>query len=156
MSLHRTIRAGGNTVIYTIGYEKRDGEELIAALRDAGVKHLADIRAKPFSRKADFRAKALKASCESTGIEYGPWTSLGTPQEQRDQVKQIGDVARFFQAFRAYATKNMEEPLDELAKIANRKTIALMCYERSHDECHRSVIAELLAERINATIVAIE
>ena len=155
-SHHREIRAGGKTVIYTIGYEKRDGEDLIAALKDAGVKHLADIREKPFSRKADFRAKALKASCESAGIEYGPWTSLGTPQAQRDKVKETADIERFFRTFRAYAIKHMNEPLDELATIAKRKTIALLCYERAHDECHRSVIADLLAERIDATIVAIE
>lgn len=142
--------------IYTIGYEKRDGDDLIAALKNAGVEHLADIRATPISRKPDFRAKVLKASCEKAGIEYGPWTALGTPKEQRDQVKKTGDFARFFRTFRTYAKQRMQQPLDQLAAVAKKKTIALLCYERAHEQCHRSVIADLLAERLNSKIFAIE
>lgn len=151
---HRVVREGGPIVIWTIGYERRDGSGLMAALREAGVEHLADIREKPLSRKADFRAAALRERCEEAGIEYGAWPDLGTPVAQRNRLKATGDLKAFHRTFRAYAMKTMDEPLDRLAGIARKKVVALLCYERAHEECHRSVISELLADRLDAGIIA--
>lgn len=105
------------TILFTIGYELRTGADLIAALREAGVNYLADIGEKPFSRKPDFREKALKVLCESAGIEYGPWPQLGSTQEQWDELKATRDIARFHRVFRAYAVRNVAEPLDPLARV---------------------------------------
>ena len=49
VALHlRTVREGNGGRIFTIGYERRDGNELVSLLRGAGVEMLADIREKPF------------------------------------------------------------------------------------------------------------
>lgn len=152
---YRVVREGGAVTVFTIGYERRDGEELIALLLDAGVDHLADVRDKPRSRKPDFRAGALKARCEDAGIEYGAWVALGSTEAQRQRLHESGDLARFHRTFRAYAKRSLDEPLCQLAKVAKKKSIALLCYERSHEECHRSVVADLLADRLSASITAI-
>lgn len=152
---HRVVRAGRRRRIWTVGYEKRTGPELIGLLHDAGVEHLADIRAQPNSRRADFRAKALASACEAAGIEYGSWPMLGATEAQRKRLKETGDRKKFFTSFRARA-RRMDEPLDALAAVARKKVIALLCYEREHDDCHRSVIAELLADRLHASVLAIE
>lgn len=153
--LYRTVREGGLVTIFTIGYERRDGEGLIAALLDAGVEHLADIREKPLSRKPDFRAASLRARCEEAGIEYGAWPELGSTGQQRERLNDSGDLAAFHKSFRRHAEKHFDEPLNRLAKVAKKRAVALLCYERSHDECHRSVVAELLADRLKGGVTAI-
>lgn len=154
-SLYRTIREGGPVTIFTVGYERRTGEDMIAALRDAGVEYLADIRDKPVSRKPDFRAAALQAFCEDARIEYGGWSKLGSTEHQRERLHETGDLARFHKAFRGHAIKELDADIERLARVAKRKIVALMCYERAHDECHRSVVADLVAEKLGAGITAI-
>jgi uncharacterized protein (DUF488 family) len=155
-SRYRTIREGSaNITIFTIGYERRDGEGLMSLLRDAGVDILADIREKPMSRVADFRASALQQFCENAGIAYQGWPGLGSTESQRDNLKQTGDFAKFAGNFRTYMLKRGKSDLDELAAIAKRKSVALLCYERQHEECHRSIVADLLADRLEASIVAL-
>lgn len=151
----RMIREGKRTTIYTVGYESRDGEELMSILSDQDVKSLADIRQRPISRKPDFRAAALKALCEQAGIEYQAWSCLGSTVEQRENLKSSGDMDAFEAEFRDYAKRVMSADLDRLAKAVEKKPTALLCYERVHEHCHRKIIAELVAERIDATILAL-
>ena len=151
---YRTIREGGTTTIFTIGYERRDGEGLMALLADAGIELLADIREKPMSRVPDFRATALRGACENVGIEYRNWPELGSTETLRDDLKNTGDFKRFEGEFRKYVMRNGKDALKELATEAKKKSTALLCYERLHEECHRSTVAELLADMLNAGIVA--
>ena len=151
----RTIREGTGIAIYTIGYERRDGEELMNVLRNQRIKVLADVRERPMSRKPDFRATAIKAFCDEAGIEYQSWPFLGSSVEQREELKSSGDFEAFSQQFRAYARRTMAAHLGRLAESVQKKPTALLCYERLHEDCHRSVIADLLASRINASIIAL-
>jgi uncharacterized protein (DUF488 family) len=153
--IYKVVREGGSVTVFTVGYEGRTGEDLIAILRDAGIEHLADIRDKPVSRKPDFRAKALMALCEDAGIEYGAWPDLGSTEGQRDRLQTTGDIDHFHKTFRAYAKRYLDEPVEKLARLAKRKSVALLCYERAHDDCHRSTIADLLADRLKAGVTAI-
>lgn len=156
-SMYKIIRESKrrSATVFTVGYERRTGEDLIALLRDAGIEHLADIRDKPVSRKPDFRAVSLMALCEEAGIEYGAWTDLGSTKRQRDRLRETGDLKYFHKLFRAYAKRSLEESIDRLARVARRQSVALLCYERAHEECHRSTIADLVADRLDAGITAI-
>jgi len=154
--LVRIARDGNAVTIYTIGYERRDGEGLISALQDQGVRAIADVRERPMSRKPDFRATALRASCEMAGIEYQAWPMLGSTVELREELQASGDFKEFAQKFRGHAVESMTADLGRLAKQVQKTPTALLCYERVHNECHRSVIADLVAEELNATIVAIQ
>lgn len=152
----RTVREGNSAAVFTIGYEGRDGEEVVSLLREAGVEVLADVRERPVSRKPDFRAAALRARCEGAGITYSPWPQLGSPQDDRKALRETGDIRAFRRRFRAYARKHLKEALDQLADLARTRPVALMCYERSHEDCHRSDVADFLADRVgDASIVAI-
>ena len=153
---YRVVRQGNGTTIFTIGYERRDGAELIASLVDAGVRLLVDVRERPISRKPDFRKSALEARCEAAGFLYQSWTELGSTEHQRGQLRNTGDLSEFKRRFRDFARRGRSAALDSLGALAKKKKqIALICYERLHEECHRSIIADLVAERIDATVVAI-
>jgi uncharacterized protein (DUF488 family) len=151
---YRTIREGGPITIFTIGYEKRNGEDLISLLKDAGIELLADIREKPMSRVPDFRAAALRGFCENAGIEYMNWPELGSTEKLRENLKATRDFKHFETGFRKYVLQHGKRALEQLAVEAKMKMTALLCYERLHEECHRSTVAELLADILDAGIVA--
>lgn len=154
-SSYREVRPGSGPVIFTIGYEKRDSDGLISCLRDAGVDVLVDVRERPFSRKVDFRRGPLQAACEQAGIEYEAWTALGSTGHQRDALRESGDFSVFRKRFRELVKRGRTEEIEALAELASNRQVALICYERCHDECHRSIVAEFVAALIDGAIVAI-
>lgn len=78
--------------IWTIGYEGATQAALIAALRQANVELLADIRYLPLSRRPGFSKSGLKAAAEDAGIAYRHFKQLGTPPEGREAARR-GDHA---------------------------------------------------------------
>jgi uncharacterized protein (DUF488 family) len=154
--LVKVIRRGTAVTLYTVGYERRDPDDLISALRDQSVRAIADIRERPTSRKVEFRAPALRALCDDAGIEYQAWPMLGSTAEQREQLHASGNFENFADQFRRHALQTMTANLARLAESSRRIPTALLCYERLHEDCHRSVIAELVADQLNATVIAIQ
>lgn len=126
--------------IWTIGYEQATQAAVIAALRAAGVEVLADIRYLPLSRRPGFSKSALKAAAEEAGIAYRHFKQLGTPPEGREAARR-GDYAGLE---RSYAGQlELPEALAQMAELralAVDERVALLCYERSAGECHRSLL----------------
>ncbi len=133
--------------ILTIGYQACVQPSVIAALRAAGVTHLLDIRAVPQSRKAGFSKRLLGATVEAAGIEYRHLRGLGTPKAGRDAVRH-GDVAAMHRIFGAHLqTQEAQADLALAAAIVPGARACLLCFERDHAACHRSIVAGLLRER---------
>ena len=152
----RAIHRGRGPKIFTIGYERRSASELTGALADAGVQCVIDVRQRPQSRRAQFGAKALSSLCAAAGIEYQGWQRLGSTDLQRRRLKQTGDFASFRRLFRAMLLRSRGQELAALVRLARKRRLALLCYERRHEECHRSIITRLLAARFDAAVIAIE
>jgi uncharacterized protein (DUF488 family) len=130
--------------IFTIGYEQATQAAVVAALCDAGVEVLADIRYLPLSRRPGFSKNSLKAAVEEAGIGYRHFRHLGTPAEGRAAARR-GDHA---QLARVYAGQlELPEALAQMAELralAEDKRVALLCYERDAAECHRSLLTDAL------------
>ena len=137
--------AGMSTsAIWTIGYERVTQPATIAALKEAGVQLLADIRYLPLSRRPGFSKSALAAAAQEAGIEYRHFKQLGTPPEGREAARR-GDHAGLE---RSYAGQ-LELPaamaqMAELRAVAEEKRVALLCFERAAEECHRSLLYDAL------------
>lgn len=130
--------------IWTIGYEQATQAAVIAALCEARVDLLADIRYLPLSRRPGFSKSSLKAAVEAAGIAYRHFKHLGTPSEGRAAARR-GDHATLE---RSYAGQ-LELPeamaqMAELRGLAEDKRVALLCYERAAAECHRSLLHDAL------------
>lgn len=135
-------------VLFTIGYEGLDSERLIAALRDAQVGTLADVRAVANSRKRGFSKTALRTSLEAAGIGYAHARSLGTPKAGR-QAARADDAALMRRIYceEVLDTADGGLALDELCALADRTPICLLCFEREPARCHRRVLAERMRAR---------
>ena len=76
-------RAMSQSRIFTIGYEATTMAEFLAALTEAGVERVIDVRALPLSRRPGFSKTPLRAALAEVGIDYVHLRALGTPAEGR-------------------------------------------------------------------------
>jgi uncharacterized protein (DUF488 family) len=134
------------TTLFTIGYEDHPTpESLVAALQGAGVRRLVDVRELPNSRRRGFSKKALAAALEQGGIAYEHARALGNPH--RDLYR----AGRFAQGEAAYR-RHLTEPEGQAALAHLQETLdtptSLLCLEASPKHCHRTLVAQALAERL--------
>lgn len=133
--------------IFTIGYEQATQAAVVAALREAGVEVLADIRYLPLSRRPGFSKSSLRAAVEEAGIAYRHFRDLGTPAEGRAAARR-GDHAELARIYGGQL--ELPEALKQMAELralAEAKRVCLLCYERNAAECHRALLfAELFGD----------
>jgi len=135
-------------VLFTIGYEGVDPERVTAALRDAGVATLADVRAVAASRKRGFSKTVLAAGLTEAGIGYTHLRGLGTPKAGREAARadDAGLMRRIY-CEEVLETGTGRAALDELAALAASGPTCLLCFERDPERCHRRILGERLAGR---------
>ena len=128
--------------IFTIGYEATTMAEFIAALKQAGVERIIDVRAVPLSRRPGFSKNILAASLKEAGIDYVLLKNLGTPKPGRDAAKK-GDVATLERVYEGQL--GLPEAQAEAAMmraLAAEKPSALLCFERNPEHCHRTLLLD--------------
>ena len=135
--------------VSTIGYQAATVPGFLRALTDARVELLIDVRAVASSRRAGFAKTALAANLETAGIDYLHIRSLGTPADGRAAAR-AGRHAEMHEIFTTHlGTHEAQEGLWRLEQIvASERRVALMCFEADYKECHRTLVATALAERI--------
>ena len=132
--------------LMTIGYEGSNLPDFIETLKASGVRLLLDIRELPLSRKKGFSKNALREAVEAAGIGYRHYRQLGDPKPGRDAAKS-GDI----QAFRHIFGQHMRQPetqkaIASLVPVVSEGGVCLLCFERCHSECHRSIVAKELSK----------
>src|SRR3954471_3219335 len=73
--------------VATIGYQGATIGDVVAALQDAKVELLVDVRAVAMSRRPGFAKSRLAANLAEGGIEYLHLRGLGTPADGRAAAK---------------------------------------------------------------------
>lgn len=137
--------------IFTIGYEQTTPAAFAAALAEAKLDLLIDVRAVSASRRPGFSKRALAAGVAMQGIGYVHLRALGTPKEGRLAARS-GDRAGLMRIYDAYLeTEPARTALEELATLAAGRRVCLLCYERHVEGCHRLRLAQFLCERLDAT-----
>jgi uncharacterized protein (DUF488 family) len=131
--------------IFTIGYEGATMDEFLAALKDARVERVIDVRALPLSRRPGFSKSPLRAALEEAGIEYVHLKALGTPAEGRSAAR----AGRHEDLKRIYAGQlDLPEAIvqaAQMSELAAEKPSALLCFEREPSQCHRTLLLEAVA-----------
>jgi len=137
--------------IFTIGYEGTTVPEFIAALRNAGVERVIDVRALPLSRRPGFSKTPLRGALAEAGIEYVHLKALGTPAEGRAAAR----AGRHADLERIYAGQlELPEAMAQSAQmleLVREKPSALLCMEREPAHCHRTLLIDAVAA--NSTVV---
>jgi uncharacterized protein (DUF488 family) len=131
--------------IFTIGYEATTVPEFVAALRNAGVERVIDVRALPLSRRPGFSKTPLRTALGQAGIDYVHLKALGTPSEGRAAAR----AGRHADLERIYAGQlELPEAIAQSAEmlaLAAEKPSALLCMEREPAHCHRRLLLDAVA-----------
>jgi len=135
----RTLR------IFTIGYEATTVPDFLAALKQAGVERVIDVRALPLSRRPGFSKSPLGAALGEVGIEYVHLKALGTPADGRTAARagRHSDMARIYGG-----QLELPEAIAQSAQmlaLAEEKPTALLCMEREPVHCHRTLLLNAVA-----------
>ena len=137
--------------IFTIGYEGVTVGEFIAALREAGVERIIDVRAVANSRRPGFSKTPLSNALREAGIDYVHLRALGTPADGRAAARAHRDA----DLKRIYAGQlELPEAIAQSAQmleLAREKLSALLCMERDPKHCHRTLLVRSVAP--NAEVV---
>jgi len=140
-------------LVMTIGYEGLEIEKFLDFLSFHQVDVLVDVREIPISRKRGFSKSRLSQALDDAGIEYVHMKNLGSPKDIRSKLKLDHDYDAFFSAYDTYL-ETQTEALDQLIGLVTESArVCLMCFERSHDQCHRSHIASHIADRTDGVSV---
>ena len=130
--------------LFTIGYEGATTSEFIAALRNAGVERVIDVRAIANSRRPGFSKTPLRNALAEADIDYVHLRALGTPAAGREAAR----AGRKTELERIYAGQlQTPQAMAEgamMLEVASEKLSALLCYERDPSCCHRTLLWQSL------------
>ena len=138
----------------TIGYQGATPDGFRSALELAGIELLVDIRAVASSRRPGFSKTKLAANVEEAGIAYLHLRALGTPADGRAAAR-AGKHAEMRAIFLAHMkSPEAQAALADLTDIVRGgKHVCVLCFEADPAHCHRTIVAEKLAERLPVDIV---
>jgi uncharacterized protein (DUF488 family) len=122
--------------LVSIGYERRTPAELVALLQAQGVASLLDVRALPLSRRPGFSKTPLSRRLAAAGIGYIHVRQAGNPYHARDLTP-----AQCLARYRRYLD-NRPAIAEAVARHINGSAVAVLCFEKRHAACHRSLLAE--------------
>ena len=153
--------------LVTVGVYGWTLDSFLAALRDADVRLLLDVRQRRGVRGSEYawaNAKRLESALDESGIGYehradlAPTTELREVQYRADDEAGVGKRARSELA-PEYAERYTREilgrvDLGQLAEgLPKDGAAALFCVERDPEACHRSLIAERLEREFGVSLL---
>jgi len=156
--------------IATIGVYEFDAAGFVGTLQGAGVTLLLDIRQRRGVRGPQYawaNSRRLQALVADAGIAYehhielAPTTELRHLQYREDDRQGVGKRNRMRLA-PEYVRGYTEEILDRVPlrpiveRFPDEGSAALMCVEAAARACHRSLVAQRLADRFGFEVLHLE
>jgi uncharacterized protein (DUF488 family) len=153
--------------IATIGVYGWTLERFLGALHDADVALLVDVRQRRGVRGREYawaNSQRLQRTLAQAGVGYShhkelaPTTELRHVQYREDDRLGIGKRSRLELA-PEYRERYLHEILEVadldalIAELPPDRASALFCVERDPEACHRSLVAERLAEEYGLSVV---
>ena len=129
--------------LFTIGYERRSLESYLNLLLQSGVTLLCDVRRNAVSRKYGFSKSTLAKACDGVGIRYEHLPELGIGTDRRRALGTMGAYRRLLQEYEQHTLPQQFDAVAAILRwIQTGKCVALTCYERDSEYCHRGRVAK--------------
>lgn len=134
--------------LFTIGYEGRELDELIAILSANRIDRVIDIRGLPLSRRRGFSKTPLGIALGGAGIDYLHMREAGNPYRKLKDTLPRDELLAKYKTHIAAA----RETVVNVAEQARGHRAALLCYEAAPEECHRSLLAPRVAKLLGVAV----
>jgi uncharacterized protein (DUF488 family) len=139
--------------IFATGYESEDIDEFLNKLIQNNIGVVVDIRNNPFSMKYPFTKDRLIRHLARIGVKYVHFKELGVEKELRERLQTPEDYNALFLAYKEKLLQ-CESSISKVLELAHDSRIALLCFERNSEHCHRSILAaELRGRGKNVTFI---
>ena len=139
--------------VYTIGYEGKSIDYFLNELLERGIKTLIDVRANPISRKYGFSKSRLRHLCGRLDVGYQHLPSLGISSQDRADLGSFNSYQRLLRQYEKSVLASRANEVAELGQIMSQTPSALMCVEEVVECCHRSRLAEAVADVSSLEII---
>ncbi|NCC60724.1 MAG: DUF488 domain-containing protein [Verrucomicrobiae bacterium] len=139
--------------ICSVGYEGCSLEGYINQLlhRDVGI--VCDVRKNPLSRKFGFSKRSLNNALEHMGIAYRHFPELGIVSDKRKALNTQADYDALFDDYEKTTLKAGGDAIAELVCLLEKyERIALLCYEKLPEQCHRTRVANAVVAASNTGV----
>lgn len=147
------LRFTANRGLLSIGYEGRTVDDLVHELTRRNVAVLADVRLNPISRKPGLSKKALTAALNAAGIDYEHLPALGNPKDNRAGFADPHDGVPRSRYSQILATPAAAAAAKHLTSIAANHLVAILCFERDEQTCHRQLVLDYIRARTPHTVI---
>lgn len=148
LSIENTVPRVPKRRLFTIGYERRSLENYLNQLVLNNVTVLFDVRRNSISRRFGFAKRTLQDACDKMSITYRHIPELGIDAQQRRNLSSNRDYRVLFNAYKRFLLDYCDDHINEILDTVNQdKNVALTCYERNPEECHRHVLANVASDR---------
>jgi uncharacterized protein (DUF488 family) len=138
-----------DTRLFTIGYEGKTVERFVNELIQSDVRVLCDVRKNPLSRKFGFSKNRLSHIAKEVGIRYVHIPGLGIESDKRSSLETKADYVRLFSEYKKTLPQR-KQYLDLAMQLVDEESrVALMCFEKDSEFCHRHVIRDHLCAKNN-------
>jgi uncharacterized protein YwgA len=132
-------------VLFTIGYEGKSIEAFINILIKNDVHLLCDVRKNPLSRKFGFSKNKLDHITKQIGIKYIHIPDLGIESGKRNSLNTVEDYQDLFRDYEKTLLEYKHQLEWLFSVFTSNVRIALMCYEKNSEMCHRHIISNYLS-----------
>lgn len=134
--------------LFTIGYQGKSFESYLQQLITSQVNVLCDVRRNPTSRKMGFSGGPMRRALNGLEIEYRHFPRLGISSDARRHLQTPEDYEQLFAEYRQTTLQtNATDQRAIVQLLAQRKRVALTCFELEPHQCHRSSLAKALVSR---------
>ena len=134
------------SAIFTAGYEGLTVDGFLDLLVQNGIRRLIDVRHNPIARRYGFHRSTLNRLCGNLDIEYLHIPQLGIPSELRQNLSTQDDRDRLFDRYQATTLAGASTEIGRVAALMREKASVLVCMEAQPCQCHRSRLADAVAE----------
>ena len=139
--------------VYTIGYEERSVDGFFNSLLEAGVRNIIDTRANPISRKYGFARSSLSGIANKLDLGYSHFPGLGIPSELRKNMESNADYRKLFKYYESKILAAHKSEIKSVAAQMRSMPSVLVCMEKEAVDCHRSRLADCIAEITGMQVV---
>lgn len=151
VSIQRPKKA--RPAVYTAGYEGRSVDAFFNDLIKRGIHVVVDVRANPVSRKYGFSGLRLTEFCKKLGLEYRHVPTLGIPGTARAGLNGFASYQRLLNRYEQDMLPERSAEVEDVGRLVRRQPSVLVCVEKDVRCCHRSRLAEAVAQTTGLEVV---